>query len=126
MNIKRIKSKAFHPTGVLADPNSAVPEGSQPLNIKGKVAETRHTSQSLAEDKKFYDVVEHMPGVEEQVQGHGDLHKFEIRLRLIERQLQNVRPETSSSLSRTAYYVLLPLRWSVLRAFEKPLRILVL
>ena len=55
-----------------------------------------------------------------------DRHSFDIRLRLIERQLEDVRKASSSNLSATANSVIVSLKWALLRSLEKPLRNLAL
>ena len=48
---------------------------------------------------------------------------IEIRLSLIERQLQDVGMRTSSSISSSAYAVIVALRWSLLKVLERPLKV---
>lgn len=47
---------------------------------------------------------------------------IEIRLQLLERQLQNVRSADASKFSTAACSVILSIRWAFLKCLEKPLR----
>lgn len=47
---------------------------------------------------------------------------IDIRLRLVERQLQDVNKSNNSTLSSTLLSLIVSLRWSLLRALEKPLK----
>lgn len=94
VNNKRIKSEPYHPTDVLANPNDTNPDGSQTSKSKGKVDEARPTPQALAKDKASYGADEHICSVEEQLQGDKDRYDFDIRLRLNEKQLRDVKPGT--------------------------------
>lgn len=48
--------------------------------------------------------------------------EIDLRLRLIERQLQDVNTTASASLSSSAQSVIVALRWSLLKSLERPLK----
>lgn len=123
VNIKWINSEPYYHTGLHTDPNGATLKGSQPSEIKGKEFEARPTSQALPKDKASHGVVERMRDAEELVHGYEDRYIFDIRPRLIEGQLKDVRPGTFSSPSSTASFVFFWWRdqfWSFVEASQEP------
>lgn len=63
-----------------------------------------------------------LPVEENKARVQNDQFSFEARLRLVERQMQDVKKSGSTSVSETANSVIVSLKWALLKALEKPLK----
>lgn len=98
--------------------SGAVPENQLDVNQPGGVETNGSTSTPNSNDRN-----NERTDTNEIIQPQSD---FGIRLRLIERQLQDNNMARNAGLSTSAHSVIVSLRWALLRALEKPLKNVIL
>lgn len=89
---------------------------SSPIGAKATV------SQALVDPGNDEEVESPTDGAGTSTMSSMEKSEIEVRLRLLERRLQDVSVTPNSSLSSASHAIIVSLRWSMLRYLEKPLK----